>query len=103
MLRAITSRIGDLDKLITPAIQRDIKVIDPIELAIPSFAYEMKERLDVPYRVVINEGVELVKRFGGTDGHRFINSVLDHLLQNCDKSKLGKRRLVDVKSSSHPE
>lgn len=91
LLRAITSRIGDLDKLITPAIQRDIKVIDPIELAILRLgAYEMKERLDVPYRVVINEGVELVKRFGGTDGHRFINSVLDRLAAELRQVEIGQ-------------
>jgi N utilization substance protein B len=91
LLRAITARIGDLDKLIEPAIQRDIKVIDPIELAILRLgAFEMKERLDVPYRVVINEGVELVKRFGGTDGHRFINSVLDRLASELRQVEIGQ-------------
>jgi N utilization substance protein B len=39
--------------------------------------YELGNRLDVPYRVVINEGVELSKRFGATDGHRYVNAVLD--------------------------
>lgn len=61
-------------------LDRPIEEVDPIELAIVRLgAYELKHRLDVPYRVVINEGIELAKRFGGTDGHKFVNSVLDKL------------------------
>jgi N utilization substance protein B len=52
--------------------------LDPIEHAILLIgAYELKSRPDVPYRVVINEGVELARRFGATDGHKFVNAVLD--------------------------
>jgi N utilization substance protein B len=42
-------------------------------------AYELKHRIDVPYKVVINEGVEMAKRFGGTEGHKFVNGILDKL------------------------
>ena len=42
-------------------------------------AWELRERLDIPYKVVINEAVELAKSYGGTDGHRFVNGVLDKL------------------------
>ena len=56
--------------------------VDPIELSIVRLgAYELKNRIDVPYRVVINEGIELAKRFGGTEGHKFVNSLLDKLSQ----------------------
>jgi N utilization substance protein B len=92
LLRAITARAGELDKLIAPALQREIKGIDPIELSIIRLgAYEMQDRLDIPYRVVINEGVELVKRFGGTDGHRFVNSVLDRLAIVLRQAEIGHR------------
>ena len=52
--------------------------LDPIEHAVLLIgAYELQERPDVPFRVVINEGVSLAKRFGATDGHKFVNAVLD--------------------------
>jgi N utilization substance protein B len=52
--------------------------LDPVEHAVLSLGiWELVHRPEVPYRVVINEGVELAKRFGATDGHRFVNAVLD--------------------------
>jgi N utilization substance protein B len=54
--------------------------VDPIELAIVRIGtYELKHRIDVPYKVVINEGIEMAKKYGGTEGHRFVNSLLDKL------------------------
>ena len=59
---------------------RPLKEVDPVELAIVRLgAYELKHRIDVPYKVVINEGIEMAKRFGGTEGHKFVNSILDKL------------------------
>jgi N utilization substance protein B len=70
-----------------------INEVDPVELAIVRLgAYELKHRLDVPYKVVINEGIEMAKRFGGTDGHKFVNSVLDKLS--------GRLRLAETRSRS---
>ncbi|MCH8499319.1 MAG: transcription antitermination factor NusB [Marinobacter sp.] len=69
-----------LDEALTPFLDRPLKEVDPVELAIVRIgAYELKHRVDVPYRVVINEGIELAKRFGGTEGHKFVNSILDKL------------------------
>ena len=52
--------------------------LDPVEHAVLLIgAYELKARPEVPFRVVINEGVSLAKRFGATDGHKFVNAVLD--------------------------
>ena len=80
LLRGVHREQGELDALLGPVLDRPIEEVDPIELAIVRLgAYELKHRLDVPYRVVINEGIELAKRFGGTDGHKFVNSVLDKL------------------------
>jgi N utilization substance protein B len=61
-------------------IDRDVKDLSPVEHAILLIgAYELKHRLEIPYRVVINEAVELAKGFGGTEGFKYVNGVLDKL------------------------
>jgi transcription antitermination protein NusB len=78
LLHQCITRHEEIDALIAPYIDRPVEQLDPVERAIMLVgAYELKDRLDVPYRVVINEGVELSKRFGATDGHRYVNAVLD--------------------------
>lgn len=69
-----------VDKELEPALERDIETIDPIERAIIRLsAFELKNRIDIPKKVVINEGIELAKTFGATDGHKFVNGVLDKI------------------------
>lgn len=66
-----------LDAAITPLLDRPMAEISPVEHAVLWIgAYEFKNCLDVPYRVVINECIELAKAFGGTDGHKYVNGVL---------------------------
>ena len=80
VFREIPKMVSDLDKEIEPFLDRAISDVDPIEMNLLRMGvYEFKHRLDVPYRVVINEAVELAKVFGGTDGHKYINSILDKL------------------------
>ncbi|MCM0610969.1 transcription antitermination factor NusB [Marinobacter sediminum] len=80
LLRGVHREQGELDKLLEPFLDRPVTEVDPIEMAIVRLgAYELKYRLDVPYKVVINEGIEMAKRFGGTEGHKFVNSILDKL------------------------
>jgi N utilization substance protein B len=63
-----------------PLIDRGVGELSPIEHAVLLIgAYELKNNLDIPYRVVINEAVELTKSFGGIDGHKYVNGVLDKL------------------------
>jgi N utilization substance protein B len=82
LLRGIHREQAELDKLIEPFLDRPLKEVDPVELAIVRLGtYELKHRIDVPYKVVINEGIEMAKRFGGTEGHKFVNSILDKLSQ----------------------
>jgi|SRR5680860_40796 N utilization substance protein B len=90
VLRGVHREQAELDKLIEPFLDRPLHEVDPVELAIVRVgAYELRHRLDVPYKVVINEGIELAKKFGGTEGHKFVNSVLD---------KLGRRlRLAEIR------
>lgn len=72
--------VSDLDKDIEPFLDRPVSDVDPIEMNLLRMgAFEFRHRVDVPYRVVINEAVELAKVFGGTDGHKYINGILDKL------------------------
>ena len=69
-----------LDALIVPLLDRPMAEISPVEQAVMRIgAYEMQHCLDVPWRVVINECIELAKEFGGTDGHKYVNAVLNGL------------------------
>jgi N utilization substance protein B len=71
---------AELDALITPRLDRPMAEISPIEHAAMWIGvYEYRHALDVPWRVVINECVELAKAFGGTDGHKYVNAVLNAL------------------------
>ena len=72
-----------LDSHITPLLDRPLAELSPVERGILLIgAYELLHCPDVPWRVAINEGVELAKKFGGTDGHKYINGVLDKLAQD---------------------
>ena len=74
---------ADLEALIADSIDRPLEQLDPVELSILLIGFhELKNRIDVPYRVVINEGVNLAKRFGAIDGHKYINACLDNAAQS---------------------
>lgn len=78
LLKGVPKNQKDIDDTLTPHLNRPIAEIDPIELAIARLAtYELISRPDVPYRVVINEAIELAKQFGAEEGHKFINGLLD--------------------------
>ncbi len=80
LLRGVETHRPDLDSGLAPFLDRDIERVDPIERAVLRLAaYELKHRLDVPYRVVLNEAVEVTKRFGSEQGHTYVNGVLDKL------------------------
>lgn len=78
LLHQVPARVKEIDGVIEPFLDRPLQQVDLVELAILRLAsYELAYRLDVPYRVVINEAVEIAKRFGAEQGHRFVNGVLD--------------------------
>ena len=84
-----------LRETFAPLIDRGVAELSPIEHAVLLIgAYELKNNLDIPYRVVINEAVELTKSFGGIDGHKYVNGVLDKLapLLRADEVAAGARR-----------
>lgn len=80
LLRGVEANVQALDEALKPYIDRDVEQIDPIErAALRLAAYELKYRPDVPYRVIINEAIEVTKRFGADHGHSYVNGVLDKL------------------------
>ena len=80
ILHGVPAQKSEIDSLLEPHLDRPMADLDPVELAILRLSsFELRNRLDVPYRVVINEGIELAKVYGATDGHKFVNGVLDKL------------------------
>jgi transcription antitermination protein NusB len=80
LLHGCVREAGELDDLIRPLLDRKLAEISPVERSIMWIgAYEFRHCLDVPWRVVLNECVELAKEFGGTDGHKYVNGILNGL------------------------
>lgn len=80
LLDGVTGKVDELDSQISTFIDRKISELSPVEHAILRISsYELMFDPTIPYRVAINEGVELAKLYGGTDGHKYINGVLDKL------------------------
>ena len=80
LLHGCIREAAELDALILPLLDRKLEEISPIEHAIMWIgAYEFLHAPDVPWRVVLNECIELAKEFGGTDGHKYVNAVLNGL------------------------
>jgi len=80
LLRGVEQHVAELDEALKPYIDREVEQIDPVErAALRLAAYELKHRPDVPYRVIINEAIEVTKRFGADHGHSYVNGVLDKL------------------------
>jgi transcription antitermination protein NusB len=80
LLRGVLARHADLEAALAPHLDRASNELSPVEFSILLLgAYEMLLQPATPYRVIINEAVELAKTYGGTDGHKFVNGVLDKL------------------------
>ena len=80
LLHGCIREAAELDALILPLLDRKLEEISPIEHAVMWIgAYEFKHAADVPWRVVLNECIELAKEFGGTDGYKYVNAVLNGL------------------------
>ena len=78
LLEGAIARAPELESALAPALDRKPAELSPVERAVLLIgAYELQNRQDVPYRVAINEAVELAKSFGGTDGYKYVNGVLD--------------------------
>jgi N utilization substance protein B len=78
LLHGCIAEAADLDAVLARHVDRKTTELSPVEHAVLMIgAYELKHCVDIPYKVAINEAVELAKSFGGTDGHKYVNGVLD--------------------------
>ena len=86
LFSGVATQATELDRIMMPYLSRALIELGQIELAILRLAsYELKNREDIPYKVVINEAIELAKIFGAEDSHKFINGVLDKLAPRLRK------------------
>jgi transcription antitermination protein NusB len=93
LLRGIVINLNALDAWLQPYVDRPIAQIDPVERAILRLgAYELAHHPEVPYRVVINEAVELAKVFGAEEGHKYVNGVLDKVARELRAPEIGAPR-----------
>lgn len=82
LLNGVTNKVEELDGAIAPHVERPLDEIDHIEKAVLRVAiFELMDCQDVPYRVVINEAIELAKSFAADDSHKFVNGVLDKVVK----------------------
>lgn len=93
LLHGIAAAKSELDTLFSDYLDRSVEDLDPIELTILRIgSFELLKRIEVPYRVAINESVELAKIFGATDSHRYVNGVLDKLAQKVRSAEVRAKR-----------
>jgi N utilization substance protein B len=93
LLHGTIRDVNNLRSEIVPLIDRAIEQLSPIEhAALLIGAFELKHHIEIPYKVVINEAVELTKSFGGIDGHKYVNGVLDKLAASLRATEVAASR-----------
>ena len=93
LVHGVGTRYRELDAALAPFLDRTIDEVDPIERAMLRIAaYELQHRVDVPYRVVIDEALKTVKRFGSEHGHTYVNGVLDRAAAEWRAPEVGALR-----------
>lgn len=89
LIHFIPKHFSELDEYMLPYLKRPLNELDPIEHAILRLGiYELVHRLDIPYRVSINESLELTKRFGSVEGYKFVNGVLDQVAHRAREAEI---------------
>jgi transcription antitermination protein NusB len=93
LLTGVPRNLTELDEHLASVLDRPVKDVDPIELAVMRIGvFELTKRIDVPYKVVINEGIEMAKIFGATDGHKYVNGILDKLAPRLRSAEVNAAR-----------
>ncbi len=91
LVHQIPKFVDELNAYLLPILDRSLDEINPVELAIlRSATNELRYRLDVPYRVVINEALELAKTYGAAEGFKYVNGVLDRIARQLRTIEAGK-------------
>jgi transcription antitermination protein NusB len=95
LLQGVRSRAAELEALIRPHLERDFARLSPVERAILYIgAYELAHHPVTPFKVVLNEAVELGKSFGASEGYRFVNGVLEKIAQQLRPEEVAKARRI---------
>jgi N utilization substance protein B len=90
LLKGCVGQAEKINATVKPFIDRPLDQLDPVETAILMIGiYELSDRAEIPFRVVINEGVDLTKRFGATDAHKYVNAVLDRAAREIRAAERG--------------
>ena len=93
LVRGVTGRAAELEQRIAPALDREFARLSPVERAILCIgAYELAERHGTPFKVILNEAIELGKSFGGTDGYKYVNGVLEKLAAELRPGEVASAR-----------
>ena len=89
LLHGVPAQVDELEALLQPLLDRTLDELDPIERSLLRMgAFELLQRVDVPYKVVINEAVSLAKKFGASESHKYINGVLDKAARQLRKAEV---------------
>lgn len=92
LLHAIPAELTEIDECLQGCLDRELSRLDPIERTVLRIAtHELSARPDIPYRVIINEAVELTKTFGAEQGHKYVNGVLDAVAQQLRGEETASR------------
>ena len=93
LISEVILKSEQLEKRIAPHLDRSVASLSPVERVILLIgAYELSERLETPFKVVLNEAIELGKSYGGTDGHKFVNGVLEKLARELRPEEIARAR-----------
>ena len=93
LVRGVGEHQKGIDAALSEHLDREVDQVDPIERAVLRLAaYELLHRVDVPYRVVINEAIEITKRFGADHGHTYVNGVLDRVAAETRATEVAAAR-----------
>ena len=99
LLHGCAAQAEALDALILPVLDRKLSELSPIEHGVLWIgAYELQHCVDIPWRVVLNECIDLAKEFGGTDGHKYVNAVLNQLAQQLRLTEVQSERIKPAAS-----
>ncbi len=93
LFHGVPKNLSVIDEALNEFVDRPVDMVDPVERAILRIgAYELLHRLDMPYRVILNEGINLAKYFGADGSHKYVNGILDKIAQ--------KTRAVEIKAKA---
>lgn len=91
LLHEAPARLDEVDSALSEVLDRPVEELDPVERAILRIAvYELLHRIDIPYRVILNEAIALAKTFGASESHRYVNGVLDQAARRLRAAEIGR-------------